>query len=126
MERRYELRQSNKEYGFAELKPNTTAIGMAGRNAWYLKYIWVSPDKRGRHYGHILLAKVCRAADQEAAELTLGVDPSPDCPMKAAALRSFYRRFGFKSTKKNINHMIRKPVVTDDTSTDSHRPSTSV
>lgn len=114
MNRLYELKQLKTVYGFARLRPDSTAQGMGGRNAWYLSYIWVSPRKRGRHYGHIILARVCRAADQEHAELILGVDPSPDSPMRAAALRSFYRRFGFVSRRTNINLMRRKPVVIDD------------
>lgn len=114
MEREYVLKQRGEKYGYARLDPDAIAQGLAGRNAWYLKYIWVHPKKRGRRYGHIILARVCHAADQEHAELTLGVDPSPDSPMKAAALRSFYRRFGFVSRKSNINLMRRKPVVVDD------------
>lgn len=123
MNRLYELKQHNVVYGIADLEPDAIAQSMAGRNTWYLNRIWVSPGRRGRHYGHILLARVCRAADQEHAELILGVDPAPDSPLKAAALRSFYRRFGFVSKKSNINVMKRKPVATDDTVADRDHPS---
>lgn len=110
MERLYILKQLDQLYGYVRIDPDVLSQEMYGRNVWYLAHIWVKPRLRGRHYGSMLLDRVCRAADSFNAELVLGVDPPCDGPMGVKALRSFYRRHGFVSSSRNANMMRRKPA----------------
>ena len=108
MDRKYALVQGGThiEYGFAHVTP-VRKRGVA--NCWKLQLLVVKRGYRGRHYGTALLRKVLWAADAEGATITLTVDPFPTCPLLPSQLRAFYRRYGFHSTRKCVNYMIRRP-----------------
>lgn len=64
-------------------------------NCWLLNRLWVRGPYRGRHYGSILIERICRQADSEGVTLILAVDPDWDSPLQDTALLAFYRRHGF-------------------------------
>lgn len=107
MERQYDLYGGHTKYGFAHLN-KILKRGVA--NCWKLQLLVIKRDYRGRHYGSILLDRILRAADAEGATIVLTADPLPTCPMLPSKLRAFYRRHGFRSSRKDINQMIRRPV----------------
>jgi GNAT superfamily N-acetyltransferase len=113
MERMYVLKVGDDVVAYARLDPDVIAQEMGGRNCWYLASLFVSVKWRGQGYSHTLLDQIVAAADQERAELTLGVDPPHGAPLDAAALRRLYRRYGFSSRRTNLNVMQRKPMSTD-------------
>lgn len=64
---------------------------------------------RGRHYGSILVDRICREADNEGVTLLLSVQPDWDSPLQEEALIAFYERHGF-SNNTDFHLMIRSPL----------------
>jgi ribosomal protein S18 acetylase RimI-like enzyme len=97
----YVLKQSDEVCGFAYTVKDYLAE-QADKNQRMVTSIFVARGKRGRGYGRILLAMICKDADTENVTLILGVDPNHDSPLQRRALVSFYKRYGFKRVKGNV------------------------
>lgn len=95
MKVQYSVRQVGTIYAMAFCTPIEIPFMDLPDNSWLLNRLFVVRERRGRHYGSIMIDRVCREADEEHVTLLLGIDPDTDSPLQRDALESFYGRHGF-------------------------------
>lgn len=109
----YSLKMLRTVYGVAYLLPveaEHPRLPGVKDPCCILESLFISRQCRGRHYGSMLLERVCRAADSEGVTLLLIVSPEMDSPLQERALIAFYERHGFVQNRV-IDGMVRKPHV---------------
>lgn len=108
MKDHYVLKSLSEIYGLAwlyDMRESEDRRIFPEQPAWLLQSLFIDRKLRGRHYGSMLLEKVCRNADREHVTLYLQISPDRDCPLTEEQVRAFYSRHGF------INHVKSWPTV---------------
>lgn len=96
---RLEIKSMPLPEGFDEPKHVVQLVGL-----------YTEPDKRRRGDATWLMCEVCVEANESKTVIVLEPEPGEDGPLDAAALESFYRRFGFEKIQSEpIVLMARRP-----------------
>lgn len=104
----YILKSGSTVYGFAwlaDMRDSQDNKIFPHQPAWMLDSLFIDRSLRGRHYGSMLLERVCRNADSEGVTLYLQISPDDDSPLDWEGVAGFYSRHGF------IHHVKAWPTV---------------
>lgn len=108
----YVMKQLKTVYGFAYvdvIDPEFTTW-FPEQPACLINKIFVTPERRGCHYGSQLLDHILFDADQEHMTLYLQISPDDDSPLDSRATQEFYGRHGFELVQNVSQLMIRRPA----------------